>query len=383
MQLLRHSKGEDSRTVIASATFALAPTFLAANVSRCNWKREALFRRELTRLHAPGGELVRDARIEASAAAAEPGTIPLPSGRAVGRVVLRLAKDISSRRLDNMRTREQWIVGIRRNDGRGFDRSAGFDVIEPPPDRFYADPFAISQTDHTYVFIEEYLFAAKRGIISVMEIDDNGVASTPVPVLERPYHLSYPFVFRDGADYFMIPETAANRTVELYRAVPFPHRWVLERVLLDDIRALDSSITVQDGRYWLFTSFETQGRNRNDELFLFSADSLGGQWTPHPRNPVVSDVRGARPAGRPFRHGPDLIRPAQDCSTRYGRAVVFQRIVAMNEHEYREETVGTMEPVWTADILGTHTYNVDDRYEVVDGVRIMPRRRRIAWLRAQ
>ena len=40
----------------------------------------------------------------------------------------------------------------------------------------------------------------------------------PATALETPYHLSYPFVFRHEDDIFMIPESSANRTVELYRA---------------------------------------------------------------------------------------------------------------------------------------------------------------------
>jgi transcriptional regulator GlxA family with amidase domain len=37
-----------------------------------------------------------------------------------------------------------------------------------------------------------------------------------------------------------------------------------------------------------------------DELSLFYAESPLGPWTPHPRNPVKSDVRGSRPAGGLF-----------------------------------------------------------------------------------
>jgi hypothetical protein len=50
----------------------------------------------------------------------------------------------------------------------------------------------------------------------------------PFAVLERSYHLSYPFIFRWGSDIFMIPETSDNRTVEVYRAVEFPGKWELE-----------------------------------------------------------------------------------------------------------------------------------------------------------
>lgn len=49
------------------------------------------------------------------------------------------------------------------------------------------------------------------------------------------------------------------------------------------------------------------------ERFLFFADSLTGEWTPHPTNSVVSDVRRSIPAGKLFEQEGKLMRPAQDC----------------------------------------------------------------------
>ena len=51
-------------------------------------------------------------------------------------------------------------------------------------------------------------------------------AAAPGPGrLERPSHLSYPFVFWDQGDWYMLPETAGTRSVELLRARDFPRRW--------------------------------------------------------------------------------------------------------------------------------------------------------------
>ena len=33
----------------------------------------------------------------------------------------------------------------------------------------------------------------------------------------------------------MIPETSANHTVELFRAVRFPDKWVFEKTLINDM----------------------------------------------------------------------------------------------------------------------------------------------------
>ena len=261
----------------------------------------------------------------------------------------------------------QWIVGLRRRGEEQFDEPSGFTPVLPPADRHYADPFLVSDGALRYILIEEKRFR-ERGVISVMTLDDAGRISTPEPVLERPYHLSYPFVFKDGADFFLVPETSAARTVELYRAVQFPYRWTLERTLLEDVDARDSTLFKEGERYWLFTCIRSP-RITNGELSIFGAPSLDGPWQAHPQNPVVADARFGRPAGRLFWHQGALIRPAQDCSSRYGEAVAFRRILELTPSHYREVHAGRLDPVWAAGLVGTHTYNADDRFEVIDGLR--------------
>ena len=74
------------------------------------------------------------------------------------------------------------------------------------------------------MFFEDVDVTHRRGVISHCRLDSEGKASEPRMVLERPYHLSYPFVFRWNADVFMLPETGQNNAVELYRAQEFPRR---------------------------------------------------------------------------------------------------------------------------------------------------------------
>ena len=89
-----------------------------------------------------------------------------------------------------------------------------------------------------------------------------------------------------------------------------------------------------------------RGASVGDELFLRSAESLAGEWTPHPGNPVVSDVRCARPAGLLFWSGPELIRPAQNGARGYGSGMTLRRITSLTPDAYAEETVGVIEAAW-------------------------------------
>jgi hypothetical protein len=198
----------------------------------------------------------------------------------------------------------------------------------------------------------------------VMELNGGG-ATDPVTVLERPYHLSYPFVFRAGSEIFMIPETSANNDIQLHRATRFPYEWSLEKVLCSNVRAVDTTPLFLDGIWFFFTTSARLGH----ETFLFWSESLDGEWHYHPRNPICSDVRRARGAGPLFRSGGDLIRPGQDCSVRYGYAVALNRVLTISPTDYAEELIEVIYPKWRKGLLGTHTLSSNDSFEVVDGLR--------------
>jgi hypothetical protein len=218
-----------------------------------------------------------------------------------------------------------------------------------------------------YIFCEELCYKHGKGVISWMEILDDQTVTKPHLALQRPYHLSYPFMLRAEGALFMVPETARNRTVELYRCVSFPDRWELDRVLLQGVSAVDTTILEADNRFWLFTCFKEETGKTSDELHVYWAESLYGPWRAHPLNPVISDVRSARPAGSFFRAGNALIRPSQDCSERYGGEIKFNRVLVLSESEYREEPIGSIGSAWEPKALGAHTWNCTERFEIIDG----------------
>ena len=128
------------------------------------------------------------------------------------------------------------------------------------------------------------------------------------------------------------------------------------------------------GKWWLFASIPVSGAGTSGELHLFYADSPLGPWTPHRANPVKSDVRSARPAGRIFERDGQFYRPAQDCSRRYGYAVSINRIVQLNPDFYREVEVDKLVPNGKPDVAGVHTLNMADDMTVID---CLVRRRRV------
>lgn len=292
-----------------------------------------------------------------------------------------IVRKIISRGVEKALHIEQWFLALRWRDGAA-DAAAipagleGFTRILPPRDRYWADPFAIEKNGRYYVFFEELPFAAGKAHIAMIEVRRDGSHSEPVRVLERGYHLSYPFLVEHEGGLYMIPETAQNRTLEAYRCIEFPLRWRLEKVLLEGVRLVDATFHRAADRWWMFAN-AAAGASRmfDDELHLFHAERLLGDWRPHRRNPVKSDARCARPAGRLYRANGALYRPAQICVPLYGAGLSINRVLRLTPHEYAERQVARVLPAGAQGILGVHTVSRAGDLTVVDA---FTRRRRFA-----
>ena len=153
-------------------------------------------------------------------------------------------------------------------------------------------------------------------------------------------------------------------------------------MLFENVAACDATLHVHDDRWWMFVSIRDDGFRGSDELFLFYAGGPLGPWTAHPRNPIKSDVRSARPAGRLFYRGDRLIRPAQDCSETYGGALLLCEVLELTPTSYREAVVKRLGPGWLTGNRGFHTLSFSKRLEVIDGKLDLPRWRARAhqWL---
>ena len=258
----------------------------------------------------------------------------------------------------------QWQLAVARS--QDLRCLSDPEILAPPLDRFWCDPFPFLRNGMMHVFVEECLYESGRGHIAMLSRSTAGEWSTAQTVLERPYHLSYPFVFEQQGQLFMIPETIAAGRIELYRCAQFPDEWELDTVLVDNFAGSDATLWFQDNRWWIFVDVK-------DELHIQYADSLRGPWSPHPRNPVKSDSRSSRPAGRISRNGADVIRPAQDCSIQYGREVVFNKITRLTVIDFEEVEIGRLRTPWNGNVC-CHTFNQIGDITVVD--RLVQRRKR-------
>jgi len=251
------------------------------------------------------------------------------------------------------------------------DDFSEFNKLMPSKDKFWADPHLVQVDGRHYIFIEEFLQAKNKGHISVIEMDETGNWKAPVKVLEKDYHLSYPFIFKWNNKFYMVPESVANNTIDLYECVDFPHKWNFKQSLMENISAVDTTLIHYANKWWLFTALaENEAAAPNFELFLFYSDDIfGGKWMAHPQNPIVSDVKSARPAGSIFVKDGKLFRPSQDCSKMYGYGFDLNEVEVLSETEYREKRTLSIRPNWDKKILATHTFANCGDLTVIDVFR--------------
>jgi hypothetical protein len=102
-------------------------------------------------------------------------------------------------------------------------------------------------------------------------------------------------------------------------------------------------------------------------LLLYYAESLAGEWRFHPSNPISTDARNNRGAGRVFRAGDRLIRPSQSHVPRYGYSFSLNEIVALTPAQYSERVLTTVTPEYWKGFSSVHTYNRTANIEWIDG----------------
>ncbi|GJE10983.1 MULTISPECIES: glucosamine inositolphosphorylceramide transferase family protein [Methylobacterium] len=268
----------------------------------------------------------------------------------------------------------QWRVGWRRIEGPDLidlRRHPEDGWIDLPDDghRFYADPFAIARGGAVTLFVEEFDYRRGKGVISAVGFDAGGPRGRPEPVLELETHLSYPFVFEADGQVWMIPESHASGTIDLYRATAFPRGWVHEAVLVDGVVAGDATLLHHGGRWWLFATVRAGGGSYSDTLHLWHAPHFRGPWTPHRLNPVLIDVGSARAAGPIVARDGALIRPVQDCRQGYGAALGLARILRLDEGGYAQRVETRLGPgaAWPGSRL--HMLSAAGGFEFIDGSR--------------
>ena len=245
--------------------------------------------------------------------------------------------------------REQWTIGIYRSDNPfHFNKLQGWinplfraENVTDVPAKFVADPFLVKEDDTWNLFFEVYNNDTQQGDLAVATSKNTWTWNYQKVIIDEPFHLSYPYVFKAENDYYLIPESFEDNSIRLYKADEFPTKWSFVQRLVEGREYVDNSIVHYNGKWWLFSSVTS-----NDKLYLHYADSLTGPWREHPMSPiVVDDVHKARPSGRMIVYGGKLYRFTMDVNPPFGtHQVMVYEITDISPTTYSEE-LAQEEPV--------------------------------------
>ncbi len=102
--------------------------------------------------------------------------------------------------------------------------SKEFNIIENPNGYWLADTLVYETNNNNYLFVEAYEKNKSIGRLAVLSYFNDKFDNFKI-ILEKDYHLSYPYVFSYKGKYYLIPESSANNTIDLYIATSFPDKW--------------------------------------------------------------------------------------------------------------------------------------------------------------
>jgi len=286
------------------------------------------------------------------------------------RLARRIAQGVRKRL---RRQRKQWNIGVLRNEDVATARPFPWSKvkwIEPLVDGFVADPFLVQDGDDRWLFYERLLYEENQGTLWVGKLDPaTAKLSDCREVLRTEFHLSFPNVFQLGGTWYMFPEEGRSGMTHLYRATAFPFEWKLHQVVLGQFPGIDPVLWEHDGKWWLFVSHGAAPCSDNN-LFLFYADRIDGEWKPHPLNPIKSGLYGSRMAGPLRRDGGRLLRPGQDCRQGYGMGLVLHEILELTTQSYSERVIVAWPPESGAEYdQGFHHFMQCGGSLVIDGQR--------------
>lgn len=266
---------------------------------------------------------------------------------------------------------DQWNIGViekKLNFSKG-----NFDNVEvkwfPLKSNkvFYADPCSLEGKDGLDIFFEEYPYINRKGVISHSKFLD-GNFTQPVTVLKEEFHLSYPYVFEYLGAKYMIPEAHEAGKVLLYEATKYPTEWKMVKVLIEDYAGIDNTILEHGNKLWMFSSNKNDGSSHN--LNLFYADDLFSSWIPHPSNPIKTDIRSARSAGKPVIFNDKIYRPSMNYEKKNEGSLTINVIDQIDTNSYRESFHSNILPVESS-IFSDKTHHIfsTDNFTVIDGCR--------------
>lgn len=265
----------------------------------------------------------------------------------------------------------EWTIAYRKRGNKLlFEKDGRKETFIPLKNsmRYWcADPFLVEWNGHEYLFFERWDRYKRKGVIAYRE-EVNGRWGRVVNAIELEGHLSYPFAFVYKNELYIVPESfELNRTVLLKCVDSKPTlKFEIVETIIDHESMVDTTFLDWHGEIYAFTTF-----TRGPLALSVYRRVENGKWMLAQEN-AVEGPKCSRMGGAFLKHGGNTLRVSQNCDGGYGRGINFSVVDDCGD-TYKEHPLTSLFPndveikdVQCAD--GIHTYNADEKYEVIDFV---------------
>ena len=267
-----------------------------------------------------------------------------------------------------------WSIYFKLNKSKNYLKNFNFKKIikiTNIPGKYLADPFLFKNNDRNYLFAEEYDIKSKIGCIVAYQLSlYSGTYIRLGKILSEKFHLSFPYIFRDKEKIYMIPETSENNDIRLYECIKFPYDWKLKKILIKNIKAVDTIVFKKNNFWWLITATANGKSNQFIKFNVFYSYNgfLGNKWIEMKNSNSYLNEEKSRNGGF-IKYKDSIFRVNQKSSfNNYGNKIQINQIVNIDTNDYREKIKKniSVKNLGASNIRGIHHLSFNDDFTAFD-----------------
>lgn len=266
----------------------------------------------------------------------------------------------------------RYYIGVIKSEDIGLSDIERYSQIrwvksESLKDNWIADPFILRvDKERIHILAEQMIGSTGRLVLIDVSLKTLEIERIKV-ILQQPMHLSFPYIWQENGDVFIMPENVESGSLRIWR-------YNAEKEILEDPKVVieapleDAQLCKIGDKYYIMGVKYVH----NDyfmctkHLEIYSADSLYGPYS-HLQT-IDNELRLERGAGMIWHDGDTIMRPAQNCEDGYGTNLLFYRMKLQEEGTFSEMLEYEYHPDKShSRSRAFHTFNEKDGYVVVDG----------------
>jgi len=193
-----------------------------------------------------------------------------------------------------------------------------------------ADPFPLKNVEQDLLIYEKVSWLTSKGKIKLIDRKNN----TEKLIIKRRFHLSFPVVFSNENESFLICESAENNLTSIWK-IEDSFQAFTEYSKIDE-KLIDPIILYKNGIYFLIACKRV--RDQEYKMFLSTSKDLI-EWNVV-RKQNIDVVSGhERNAGNIVMYNDNLYRLSQVNTPLYGSGIRINKIVNITTDAYSEEFI--------------------------------------------